>query len=150
VLHDRMFTATTDRFDVEHLVLSPRGAFLIETKRWSGVKILGASFYVGHVDQFPLFKSLVERAQLLGEALTNAAARDEEVGIVTVLPVLVVHTDELPGTPRNMLGVTVVLPPQLAPVLRSAHARWSPSAVQSLTSAAELLLVGKQSAGAEI
>jgi hypothetical protein len=150
VLHDRMFTGTADRFEVEHLVLSPRGAFLIETKRWSGVKMLGAMFYVGHEDQSPLFKNLVERAQVLGEVLTRAAARDEEVGIVTVLPVLVVHTDELPGTPRNMLGVTVVLPPHLAPMLRSSDPRWSPSAVQSLSAAADLLLVGKQSAGAEI
>ena len=150
VLHDRMLTGTGNPFEVQHLVLSPRGAFLIETKNWAGVKMLGAKFYVGHEDQEAVFKTLVERARVLGEMLTAAAARDEEVGIVTVQPVLTVHTDELPGTPRNMLGVTVVIPPQLAPTLRSSDPRWSPSAVHSLSTAAELLLVSKLAAGTEI
>lgn len=147
VLHDRVLTSAGEPFEVEHLVISPRGAFLIETKRWGGVKILGTKFYVGHDEQSALFKNLVDRARVLGEALTAAAAQDEQVGIVTVQPVLAVHTDELPGTPRNMLGVTVVIPPQLAPMLRSPDPRWSASAVKSLHAAAELLLVSKQAAG---
>jgi len=150
VLHDRMLTGTADPFEVEHLVISPRGVFLIETKRWSGVKMLGTSFYVGHEDQEPVFKKLVERARVLGDVLTAAAANDEEVGIVTVQPVIAIHTDELPGTPRNMLGVTVVIPPQLAPMLRSPDPRFSASAVHSLSTAAELLLVSKQASGIRI
>lgn len=150
VLHDRMLTGTADPFEVEHLVISPRGAFLIETKRWGGAKMLGTSFYVGHDDQEPVFKKLVERARVLGEVLTAATAHDEEVGVVTVQPVIAVHTESLPGTPRNMLGVTVVIPPQLAPMLRSPDPRWSASAVRNLAAAAELLLVSKQAAGAEI
>lgn len=147
VLHDRVLTSAGEPFEVEHLVISPRGAFLIETKRWGGVKILGTTFYVGHDDQAEVFKQLVDRARILGEALTAAAGQHEEVGIVTVQPILTVHTDELPGTPRNMLGVTVVIPSQLAPTLRSPDPRYSSSAVKALREAAELLLVSKQSAG---
>jgi Nuclease-related domain len=150
VMHDRILTGTAEPVEVEHLVISPRGAFLIETKRWDKAKILGARFYDGHVDQEPAFKKLVERARLLGDMLTAATANDEEVGIVTVQPVLAVHTEELPGTPRNMLGVTVVIPPQLAPMLRSPDARWSASAVRSLAAAAELRLAGRQTAGTAI
>ncbi len=149
VLHDRVVVGTNEPFEVEHFVVSPRGAFLIDTKQWRGesVRMLGTSFYVGHDDQEALFKQLTERARILGELLTDAGAHDEEVGIVTVHPVLAVHADELPGTPRNMLGVTIVTPPQLAPMLRSPDVRWSPSAVESLTTAAELLMVNKSSTG---
>ena len=94
-----------------------------------------------------MFKRLVEQARALGEALTEAAALDEEVGIVTVQPVLAVHMEKLAGTPRNMLGVTVVTPEQLAPMLRSPDARWSASAVESLVQAANRLLVNKESTG---
>lgn len=148
VLHDRVLTGTADPFEVEHLVLSPRGAFLIDTEQWGGVKFLGNKLYVGHDDQEPLFEKLVKRARVLGEVLTAAAAQDEEVGVVTVQPVIAVHADELKGTPRNMRGVTIVIPPQLGPMLRSPDVRWSPSAVQNLAAAAELLLVSKQSVGA--
>lgn len=147
VLHDRMFTATADPFEIEHLVLSPRGAFLIDTKKWGGIKILGATLFVGHTDQEPLFEAMVKRARALGEALTAAAEHDEEVGIVTVYPVIAVHAEELKGTPRNMRGVTIVTLPQLAPMMRSPDVRWSPSAVDSLTAAAEMLLVSKLSTG---
>jgi nuclease-like protein len=150
VLHDRILTGVADPFEVEHLVISPRGAFLIETKRWGDAKMLGTKFYVGHDNQEPVFKKLAEHARVLGEVLTAAAAHDEEVGIVTVQPVIAVHTEELPGTPRNMLGVTVVIPPQLAPMLRSPDARWSATAVRSLAEAAELRLVSKQAAGVQI
>jgi hypothetical protein len=110
--------------------------------------MFGAVMYVDHVDQAPMFKRLVEQARALGEALTEAAALDEEVGIVTVQPVLAVHMEKLPGTPRNMLGVTVVTPEQLASMMRSPDVRWSPSAVDSLVQAANRLLVSKGSTGA--
>lgn len=150
VLHDRMLVGVGEPFEIEHLVLSPRGAFLIDTKQWNAhdVRMFGAVMYVNHVDQAPMFKRLVDRARVLGEALTEEAVLDEEVGIVTVQPVLAVHMEKLAGTPRNMLGVTVVTPEQLAPMLRSPDVRWSPSAVDSLIGAANRLLVSKQSTGA--
>lgn len=146
VLHDRMLTRTGDPFEVEHLVLSPRGAFLIDTKQWGGVKLLSNRLYVGLEDQEPLFEQLVKRARVLSEVLTDAARQDEEVGIVTVQPVIAVHSD-LQGTPRVMRGITIVTGPQLAMMLRTPDVRWSPSAVHSLAAAAELLLVPKQSSG---
>jgi hypothetical protein len=147
VLHDRVLTGVAEPFEVEHLVVSPRGIFLIDTKQWRGkkVRVLGTSLFVGHDDQEPVFKQLVERAKVLGEVLTEAGAHDNEVGIVTVYPILAVHADELTGTPRNMLGVTLVTPPQLAPTMRGPDVRWSASAVESLVSAAQLLLVSRQS-----
>jgi hypothetical protein len=150
VLHDRVLTRVREPFEIEHLVLSPRGAFLIDSKQWRDrdVRMFGAVMYVDHVDQAPMFKRLVEQARALGEALTEAAALDEEVGIVTVQPVLAVHMEKLPGTPRNMLGVTVVTPEQLASMMRSPDVRWSPSAVDSLVQAANRLLVSKGSTGA--
>lgn len=147
VLHDRVFTATADPFEVEHLVLSPRGAFLIDTKRWGGVRIMGATVYVGHDNQEPLFEAMVKRARALGEALSIAAEHDEEVGIVTVYPVIAVQAEELKGTPRNMRGVTVVTLAQLAPMMRSPDVRWSSTAVDSLAAAAELLLPSKEATG---
>jgi hypothetical protein len=150
VMHDRMLTGVSEPFEVEHLVVSPRGIFLIDTKQWRGrkVRVLGTSLFVGHDNQESVFKQLVERAKVLGELLTEAGAHDNEVGVVTVYPILAVHADGLTGTPRNMLGVTLVTPPQLAPTMRTPDVRWSPSAVESLVEAAELLLVSKQSAGA--
>ncbi|HEV2345577.1 MAG TPA: nuclease-related domain-containing protein [Actinocrinis sp.] len=148
VLHDRMFRATADPFEVEHLVLSPRGAFLIDTKQWGGIKMLGTSLYVGHADQESLFEAMAKRARALAEALTEASAHDEEVGIVTIHPVIAVGAEQLKGTPRTMRGVTIVTLPQLAPMMRSPDLRWSPSAVDTLSAAAELLLVSKQSTGA--
>jgi hypothetical protein len=149
VLHDRIFTRTGNPFEVEHLVFSPRGAFLIDTKQWHGrsVRMFGADMYVDHADQAPMFKQLVENARLLGEALSAVAEYDEEVGIVTVQPVLAVHADSLLGTPRNMQGVTVVVPAQLAMILRSPDIRWSASAVGSLVEAAHRILVNKDPSG---
>jgi hypothetical protein len=151
VLHDRLLIdAGRAAFEVEHLVLSPRGAFLIDSKQWRGrsVRIFGADMYVDHIDQTPMFNRLVAQARALGEALTAAAAHDEEVGIVTVQPILAVHGDSLLGTPRNMQGVTVVVPPQLAPMLRTPDIRWADLAVQSLVAAADQILVSKDSVGA--
>jgi nuclease-like protein len=150
VLHDRILTGFGEPFEIEHLVLSPRGAFLIDSKQWHDhdVRMFGAVMYVNHVDQAPMFKRLVEQARALGEALTEAAALDEEVGIVTVQPLLAVHVEKLPGTPRNMLGVTVLIPEQLASTLRSPDVRWSSKAVDSLILAANRILVSKQSTGA--
>jgi hypothetical protein len=150
VLHDRMLTRTDPPFEVEHLVLSPRGAFLIDSKQWHGrgVRMFGAEMYLDHIDQGPMFRQMAANARALGEALTAAAGHDEEVGIVTVQPVLAVHSDSLPGTPRNMQGVTVVIPPQLAPMLRLPDVRWSATAVDSLVKAADQLLVNKNAAGA--
>jgi hypothetical protein len=62
--------------------------------------------------------------------------------------VIAVRAEELQGTPRTMRGVTIVTLPQLAPMMRSPDIRWSPSAVDSLSAAAELLLVSKQATGA--
>jgi hypothetical protein len=145
VLHDRMLTRTDRPFEVEHLVISPRGAFLIDSKQWHGrsIRMFGRDLYLDHVDQGPMFDGLVANARALGEALTAAAGHDEEVGIVTVQPVLAVHADSLPGLPRNMQGVTLVNPQQLAPMLRSPDVRWSGSAVDSLVKAADELLITK-------
>ncbi len=147
VLHDRVLTRTARPFEVEHLVLSPRGVFLIDTKEWHGrtVRMFGPVMYVDHVDQAPLFESLAERARALGEALTAATGHDEEVGVVSVLPVVAVHADDLPGTPRNMIGVMIVVPEQLPALIRSPDLRWSPSAVESLSNAADSLLVSRES-----
>ena len=150
VLHDRLLTAVADPFEVEHLVMSPRGVFMIDSKQWHGhaVRLVGADMYVNHATQEPMFKALVEHARILGEALTRAAARDEEVGVVSVTPVLAVHADDMHGTPRSMQGVIVVIPPQLPGTLRSPDVRWSPQAVASLIEAADLLLIRKDPAAA--
>jgi len=150
VLHDRLLTAVADPFEVEHLVISPRGVFLIDSKQWHGqaVRLVGADMYVNHATQEPMFKGLVEHARVLGGALTTAAARNEEVGVVSVTPVLAVHADDLHGTPRNMQGVVVVTPPQLPGTLRSPDVRWSPQAVASLIEAADLLLIRKDPSAA--
>ncbi len=149
VLHDRVLTGFGEPIEVEHLVLSPRGAFLVDSKQWHDrdVRMFGAMMYVDHVDQSPMFKRLVDQSRAIGEALTAAAARDEEVGIVTVQPVLAVHIEKLQGTPRNMQGVTVLIPDQLASTMRSPDVRWSASAVNSLVLAADRLLLSKQQTG---
>jgi hypothetical protein len=142
-LHDRFFAvADTDPFDVEHLVVSPRGVYLIDSKQWHGfdVRMLGTELWVNHVHQAKALAALVANAAALGEALGAAAAGDEEVGVVTVTPVLSVHAEKLTGTPRVMGGVIVVRPEQLPEVLRSADLRWSVAAAGHIADAAELLL----------
>jgi hypothetical protein len=145
VLHDRLLTAVGDPFETEHVVVSPRGVFLIDSKQWHGdaVRMVGPDIYVNHADQTPMFKQLVEHARVLGDALTAAAAREEEVGVVSVVPVLAVHADDLHGTPRTMQGVIVVTPAQLAETLRSPDIRWSARAVTALVDVANLLLIRK-------
>jgi hypothetical protein len=117
----------------------------VETKQWEGksVRMFGTTMFVNNVDQAGLFKELTERSRILGQALTEAAADNDEVGVVTVNPLVAVHHEHLPGTPRQMLGVIVLLPAQLPAVLRAAYPRWQPSTVQSLVTAAELMLVRK-------
>lgn len=141
-LNDRFFGAVGEPFAVEHLVVTPRGVFLLDSKQWHGfdVRLLGTQLYVNHAHQGPALKEMVAHAAALGEALSAAAAADEEVGVVTVSCVLAVHADGLTGTPRVMGGVIVVRPEQLLSVLRAPDLRWSPTATGHLVDAAEYLL----------
>lgn len=143
ILHDRVLAgAEAGPFDVEHLVISPRGVYLIDSKQWHGfdVRLLGMTLFVNHVDQAEAFAELKAHAAAIGEALGSAAAADEEVGVVSVTPVLAVHADNLTGTPRVMDGVIVMRPEQLADVLRTADLRWSRPAAEHMAEAAEYLL----------
>ena len=81
-INDRYFGATAEPFDVEHLVVTPRGVFLVDSKEWRGfdVRLLGTELYVNHVHQGTALKDMVAHAQAIGEALSVAAAADEEVG----------------------------------------------------------------------
>lgn len=142
-LHDRVFAGSeAEPFDVEHLVVGQRGVYLIDSKQWHGfdVRLLGTSLFVNHVDQGPAFAELQAHAAAIGEALGTAAGADEEVGVVSVTPVLAVHADKLTGTPRVMGGVIVMRPEQLAEVLRTADLRWSRTAAEHMAQAAEYLL----------
>ncbi|HEV2640578.1 MAG TPA: nuclease-related domain-containing protein [Actinocrinis sp.] len=145
VLHDRVLTGSAGSFEIEHVVISPRGVFLVDTKLWEGksVRIFGATMFVDLHDQADMLKEFEERARILGEALTAEAAAHDEVSVVTVTPILAVHHEHLPGTPRVMGGVVVLLPPQLPVVLRGAHMRWQASGVAALIAAAERILVRK-------
>jgi hypothetical protein len=145
VLHDRMLTGAADPFAVEHLVVSPRGIFLVDTKQWAGhsVRLLGRDLFLDNVDQGAVFKQLAEHARVLGETLTAAAGADEEVGVVTVTPLLALHGTEIRATPLTIHNVVLLTPEQLPGILRRPDLRWSPSAVNSLTAAAELLLIRK-------
>jgi hypothetical protein len=146
VLHDRMVFGTAEPFEIEHLVVSPRGVFLIDSKQWTdrGVRLLGRDLYLDNDNQSPGFKKLAEQARTLGELLTGAAGTDEEVGVVTVVPVVAVHGDEIRSTPLNIHNVILLMPEQLPVVLRRPDLRWSPSAVGSIAAAAELLLIRKE------
>jgi hypothetical protein len=149
VLHDRMLTGVANPFEVEHLVVSPRGIFLIDSKHWQGgVRMYGGDMYRDHSDQAPLFKELVERARVIGEHLTAISARNEEVGVVSVTPVLAIRADGLSGTPRKMRGVVVVTPGQLSALLRAPDLRWSVSATAHLVEVAERSLIRKDAATA--
>jgi len=142
IVNDRYFGASADPFEIEHLVVTPRGVFLIDSKEWHGfdVRLLGTELYVNHVHQGSALKEMVGHAQTLGEALSVAAAGDEEVGVVGVSCVLAVHADGLTGTPRVMGGVIVVRPEQLLAVLRAPDLRWSARATGHVANAAEALL----------
>jgi hypothetical protein len=146
VLHDRLLTGVAVPFEAEHVVVSPRGVFLIESKQWHGaeVGIVGPSIHVNYIDRAPMLKQLADHARTLGEALSAGAACNDEVGVVTVVPVLVVHADDLHGTPCTIHGVILVAPPQLPATLRSPDVRWAPQAVTSLVEAANLLLIPKE------
>jgi Nuclease-related domain len=146
VLHDRMVTGTAEPFRIEHLVICPRGVFLVDSKQWAGhgVSLVGRDLYVDKVDQGAVFKQLVDRAKVLGELLTGAAAADEEVGVVTVVPVVAQHGAKFKATPMNLYNVVLLSPEQLPPLLRRPDLRWSASATQNLVSAAELLLIRNQ------
>lgn len=142
-LHDRRFAALSgEAFEVEHLVVSPRGVFLVDSKQWHGfdVRLLGLELFVNHVDQGPAMAKMRADAAELGKALTDAAGANDEVGVVDVTSVLSVHADGITGTPRVMYGVIVVRPEQLTELLRSSYPRWSASATEHLATVAEALL----------
>jgi hypothetical protein len=142
-LHDRFYAATSgESFEVEHLVVSPRGVFLVDSKQWHGfdVRLLGLDLFVNHVKQDEAMAAMRGSAAELGKALTAAAAADDEVGVVDVTSVICVHADGITGTPRVVYGVIVVRPEQLPELLRSAYPRWSVSATGHLASVAEMLL----------
>lgn len=142
-LHDRRYAAASGAsFEVEHLVVSPRGVFLIDSKQWHGfdVRLLGLDLFVNHVKQDDAMAAMRACAAELGKALTAAAAGNEEVGVVDVTSVLSVHADGITGTPRVMYGVIVVRPEQLPELLRSAYPRWSAAATQHIAAVAEGLL----------
>lgn len=141
-LHDRFYAAGDAKFDVEHLVISPRGVFLVDSKQWHGfdVRMLGVQLFVNHVNQKDNLAAMRANADALGGALTAAAGMDEEVAVVTVTPVLSVHADDLRGTPRVMGGIIVVRPEQLPEVMRAADPRFTFEATQHIVSVAESLL----------
>jgi hypothetical protein len=142
-LHDRFYSSTSGAsFEVEHLVVSPRGVFLVDSKEWHGfdVRLLGLDLFVNHVKQDKAMAEMRANAVELGQALSAAAGGDEEVGVVDVTSVLSVHADGITGTPRVMYGVIVVRPEQLPELLRSAYPRWSASAAGHIAEAAESLL----------
>lgn len=145
-LHDRFFSSTSGvSFEVEHLVVSPRGVFLVDSKQWRGfdVRLLGVDLFVNHVKQDEAMAAMRANAAELGRALSAAAAADVEVGVVDVTSVIAVHADGITGTPRVVYGVIVVRPEQLPELLRSAYSRWSPSATEHIAAAAESLLPPK-------
>lgn len=145
-LHDRMFVAgAEDPFEVEHLVLSVRGVFLVDSKQWAGRKVqfIGGELYIDQIDQAPMFKEFVEHAQVIGEALTAAGGHDENVGVVTVNPMLVVHSGTVSGTPRTHHGVIILTPAQLAGTLRAPAHRWTVDTVRFMAEAAEVMLLRK-------
>jgi hypothetical protein len=142
-LHDRLYSTTSgSSFEVEHLVVSPRGVFLIDSKQWHGfdVRLLGVDLFVNHVKQDKAMEQMRQNAAELGEALAAAAAADEEVGVVDVTSVLSVHADGITGTPRVVYDVIAVRPEQLPELLRSSYPRWSASATEHIAAAAESLL----------
>ena len=142
-LHDRVYVPFSgDPFEVEHLVVSSHGIYLIDTKQWHGfdVRLLGVDLFVNHVKQDKAMSRMRANAADLGKALAEAAGANEEVGVVDVTSVLCVHADGITGTPRVMYDVIVVRPEQLNQVLRSADLRWSASATDALAAAAEALL----------
>ena len=142
-LHDRVYLPFDGEFfEVEHLVVSSHGIFLVDTKQWNGfdVRLLGHDLFVNHVKQDEALGTMRANAAELGRALAAAAGGNEEVGVVDVTSVICVHADGITGTPRVMYGVIVVRPEQLNQVLRSADLRWSVAATESLVTAAEALL----------
>jgi hypothetical protein len=142
-LHDRFYPSYDgESFEVEHLVVSPHGIFMIDTKQWNGfdVRLLGLDLFVNHVKQDEAFTQMRANAAQLGKALAEAAGTNEEVGVVDVTSVVSVHADGITGTPRVIYGVIVVRPEQLNEVLRTSALRWSYSATESLVAAAEGLL----------
>ena len=142
-LHDRFFVAGGgEAFEVEHLVVTPRGVFLIDSKEWHGfdVRLLGVELFVNHVNQDEALNRMRANAAEIGKALAEAAGGHEEVAVVDVTSVLSVHADGITGTPRVMSGVIVVRPEQLPELLRSAPPLWSPAATEHVAAAAEALL----------
>jgi Nuclease-related domain len=142
-LHDRFYATTSGTsFEVEHLVVTPRGVFLVDSKQWHGfdVRLLGLDLFVNHVKQDEAMAAMRANAAELGKALTDAAAGNVEVGVVDVTSVLSVHADGITGTPRVVYGVIVVRPEQLPELLRSAYPRWSAATTEYLAAVAESLL----------
>lgn len=146
-LHDRMYVgdAGGGPFEVEHLVFSSTGVFLIDSKQWSGskVQLFGAALYVNQKSQADLVKEMKARAKRIGTALTEVGQADEQVGIVTVYPVLVAHMPDMKGLPRTINGVLLITPAQIPSVLASPGFRWNHSTAKGLAAAAEGLFVPK-------
>lgn len=114
-LHDRRLASGAvpgiPPVDIEHLLIGPPGVFLLDSKNWPTVQMIGDSLFVGMDNRETTLKRLDLEAQNLTTAL-----RPNLPGGIKVEPVLVVHTKELRPTPRFLEGVTILLPDQFPSV----------------------------------
>jgi hypothetical protein len=142
ILHDRRLppnsTPGAPQVDIEHLLIGPGGVFLLDSKNWgSGPKVQFAekSLYRGLENQAPILERVTAEATALNSALASRLPAG-----VTVRPVLVVHTKELPPTPRFIKGVLVLLPHQFDATFRGMQQTMTASQAESLASALDRLL----------
>jgi hypothetical protein len=144
-LHDRRLPPNTapglPPVDIEHLLIGPAGVFLLDSKNWmSGPQpqILGNELWVGREKRDDALKRLGGDAKNLTDALRPRLPRG-----VTVEPVMVIHTHDLPHLPRSMGGVTVLLPEQFSTVFGAMRQVLSAAEVSVLVQSLDAVLAPK-------
>jgi len=146
VLHDRR--TRRGRVDVEHLLVGPAGAFLLDSRNWASVKepmrVQAGRFWIGRDDQSDLLAGLRSAAEAATRDIGDVLEPGRLPGPLGVDPMVVVHGARVAGSPRVLGGVAVVEASQLLRYLARAEQVWGPDQVRQVAAAAEQVLPVKE------
>jgi hypothetical protein len=109
IFHD--LAAPGSRANIDHLVIGPRGVFLIDSKNWRGRLVFTPDGTLWHGD-YPLTATLAT----IG---FEAAAINDTLGVagVAVEPLMVLHGSTIPWGEQYLGGIAILPGRQLVPTL---------------------------------
>lgn len=130
VLHDRLLEPGISKVNLDHVVVSAAGVFLVDTKNWSGdVSVYDGNLWQ-HTQNAANRKHHPKHQEL--DTASRAAAAMERVLSGPVVPALALAASRQTGFhPERVRGVQVLPLPALVPWLRAQPAWLTPAQVEA-------------------